>query len=145
MVQKNKKMFKIPSSKIKLKTQKIFKQKNINKNNFIKPHSFIVKVNENVTINRDQLLLLNQIITKIIKKRGVINFDNILLNPFTKKSVGIRMGKGKGAIYGWCCCLKRGSTLLEINSFKNNLLNNKMQKKIACILPCSVYKINCHI
>jgi large subunit ribosomal protein L16 len=138
-------MLKVTSTKIKFKTKKILKIKGINKNSFINPYSFILKVTENVTITRNQILTLNQILEKIIKKRGKINFDHISFNPYTKKSVGTRMGKGKGPLFGWLCCLKRGSTLIEIESFDKTLFEKKTRKKLISMLSCSIYKITCQI
>jgi len=138
-------MLKITTTKIKLKTKKNLKTKGINKNSFMNPYSFVLKVTENVTIDRSQVLMLNQILVKIVKKRGKINFDHIIFNPYTKKSIGTRMGKGKGALFGWLCCLKRGSTLVEMESFDKGLFNEKTRKKLISMLPCSVYKISCQI
>jgi ribosomal protein L16/L10AE len=138
-------MLKIPTTKIRFKTKKNLKKKNINKNSFINPYSFVLKITENVTVRRDQILMLNQILGKIIKKRGKISFNHISFNPYTKKSIGIRMGKGKGTLFGWLCCLKRGSTLVEIESFNKSLLNEKIHKKLASVLPCSIYKIACQV
>jgi large subunit ribosomal protein L16 len=138
-------MLKIPSTKIKLKTKKNLKKKSINKNSFINPYSFVLKVTENVTFNRNQVLMLNQVLGVIVKKRGKINFDHVSFNPYTKKSIGTRMGKGKGTLFGWLCCLKRGSTLVKIESFNKSLFNEKMRKKLTSVLPCSIYKISCQI
>jgi ribosomal protein L16/L10AE len=94
-------MLKIPNiKKYKFRAQKIFKQKNINKNNFMYPYSYILKLKESVLINRNQILTLNQFLSKIIKKRGKIKFNNISFNSYTKKPIGIRMGKGKGGSAG---------------------------------------------
>lgn len=138
-------MIKIPTIKIKSKMQRSFIKKNIAQGGFINPCSFILKVTENVVIKRPQILMLNQLVTKTIKKRGKINFDNVSFIPYTKKSIGIRMGKGKGGTAGWSCCLKRGTTLIKVESSYNRLLNRKLLKKFSAIMPCSTLKITCNI
>jgi ribosomal protein L16/L10AE len=86
--------------KCNFNTKKLFKQKNIHKNNFMYPYLFILKIKESFRVNRDQIILLNKFISKIIKKQYTVKFNNISFNSYTKKSIGSRMGKGKGNLFG---------------------------------------------
>jgi len=72
-------------------------------------------------------------IRKIIKRKmSKKTKEKLILNvfpdlPVTKKSSGLRMGKGKGHIEYWCVPVIKGRILFEItennsSSFYNNLL-----------------------
>jgi ribosomal protein L16/L10AE len=132
-------------AKQKFKISKVFKRKTLAKNPFFSPYFFIIQVKENICINRNQILSLNHFLSKLTRKRCNILFKNISFIPFTKKPVGIRMGKGKGGSAGWCSVLKKGSVLVQIETVQKNIFNKNFQKKLLCIMPCSIYQINCKI
>ena len=49
-------------------------------------------------------------------KRGRKVFINIFPHmPLTKKSIGTRMGKGKGAVEAWVAVVKEGKILFEVS------------------------------
>jgi ribosomal protein L16/L10AE len=130
-------------NKQKFKTSKLFKQKTLAKNTFLSPYSLVIGLKESVCINRNQVLILNQFLSKLTRKRCNILFKNIFFIPFTKKSIGTRMGKGKGAFFGWCFTLKKGSILVEMEFTQKNLFNKKFKKKLKAILPCQIYQTKC--
>ena len=55
--------------------------------------------------------------------------------PVTKKSTGLRMGKGKGSIFEWTSILYDGRILFELprslNEIKVKNIINKLDKKIS--------------
>lgn len=56
---------------------------------------------------------------KVIRK-GLNKFGNLWVIPFpdmpvTKKSLGVRMGKGKGNVSYWVCRLIEGDIIFEVN------------------------------
>ena len=61
-----------------------------------------------------QLVTLRQSIKKIIKKKGKLKIHVFPSTPITKKTIGIRMGKGKGNVDHWAFKLKVGAILCEI-------------------------------
>ena len=61
-----------------------------------------------------QLVTLRQSIKKIIKKKGKLKINIFPSTPITKKTIGIRMGKGKGNVDHWAFKLKVGVILCEI-------------------------------
>lgn len=61
-----------------------------------------------------QLVTLKQSIKKIIKKRGKLQINAFSSIPVTKKTIGVRMGKGKGNVDHWVFKLKVGFILCEI-------------------------------
>ena len=58
----------------------------------------------------------NQIMNKILKKRGFIKINIFPQTPISKKPLEIRMGKGKGNVHHWSCKIKAGTTLCEIQT-----------------------------
>ena len=49
-----------------------------------------------------------------MKKQGKIFFRVFTRHSVTKKSVGVRMGTGKGNHSTWICPIKRGQIICEI-------------------------------
>jgi large subunit ribosomal protein L16 len=131
-------MFEVPNTrKHRIKCKKLFKPSGLKRNSFISPSSVLLKVEENTVLTREQLLRLNQLINKTIKRRGKIRFPIATLIPRTEKSVGVRMGKGKGSVAEWVVPLKRGSILFEIEGLRNEL-NKAFLKELHYRLPCSI-------
>jgi len=129
----------------KFKTKKFFKQKTINKNSFLYPYLYIFKIKENFLIDRNKIVILNEFISKIIKKFGQIKINSIFLTGYTKKNIGIRMGKGKADISGYNYSVKKGFSLIEIESSNKNLFNKINFKKISILIPCFIYIVVCSI
>ena len=131
-------MFEVPNiRKHRTKCKKLLRSKGLKKNSFISPNSILLKVEENTVLSREQLLRLNQLINKVIKRRGKIKFPSATLIPRTEKSVGVRMGKGKGSVSEWVVSLKRGSVLFEIEGLRNEL-NKSFLKELHHRLPCAI-------
>ena len=138
-------MFEVPNiRKHRIKSKKLFKGKRFKKNSFISPNTVLLKVEENTMLTRDQLLKLNQLINKTIKRRGKVKFPNATLLPRTEKSVGVRMGKGKGSVADWIVSLKRGSVLFEIEGLRSELTASFL-KELHYRLPCSIRLISSHL
>jgi large subunit ribosomal protein L16 len=138
-------MFEVPNiRKHRIKSKKFLRAKGLKKNSFVSPNIVLLKVEENTTLTRDQLLRLNQLINKTIKRRGKVRFPNATLLPRTEKSVGVRMGKGKGTVADWIVSLKRGSILFEIEGLRSEL-NASFRKELHHRLPCSIRLISSHL
>jgi large subunit ribosomal protein L16 len=138
-------MFEVPNTrKYRTKCKKLLKPKGLKGNSFISPNSILLKVEENTVLTREQLLRLNQMINKTIKRRGKIRFPTATLVPRTEKSVGVRMGKGKGSVSEWVVSLKRGAVLFEIEGLRNDL-NGAFIKELHYRLPCSIRLISSNL
>jgi large subunit ribosomal protein L16 len=76
-----------------------------------------------------QIEAVRKVITKNIKKKykSRLKFSIFPHLPITKKSSGIRMGKGKGNVEYWCFLIKKGKILFELN--KKQV---PMQKAFSC-------------
>ena len=78
-------MFEVPNiRKHRIKSKKLLRAKGLKKNSFVSPNIVLLKVEENITLTRDQLLRLNQLINKTIKRRGKVRFPNATLFPVPK-------------------------------------------------------------
>lgn len=53
-------------------------------------------------------------LTRYIKRAGKVWIRIFPDNPYTKKALGVRMGKGKGNPENWFCKIKPGRILFEI-------------------------------
>jgi len=52
--------------------------------------------------------------TRYMKRGGKVWINIFPHMPLTKKSIGTRMGKGKGAVEAWVAVVKEGKVLFEI-------------------------------
>lgn len=76
---------------------------------------------ESSYISYNQLISINKILVILIKKfKGKFWFKIFPIIPVTKKSVGMRMGKGSGKISYWTCKVKKNTILLEIDGVPKN-------------------------
>jgi large subunit ribosomal protein L16 len=73
-----------------------------------------LKTLSSARLTSKQLVTLRQSIKKIIKKKGKLKINIFPSTPITKKTIGIRMGKGKGNVDHWAFKLKVGVVLCEI-------------------------------
>ena len=66
-------------------------------------------------ITANQIEAARVAMTRYMKRGGKV-FINIFPHmPLTKKSIGTRMGKGKGAVEAWVAVVKEGKILFEIS------------------------------
>jgi len=138
-------MFEVVNTrKYRTKCKKLLKPKGLKRNSFISPNSVLLKVKENTILTREQFLRLNQLINKTIKRRGKVRFPTVALIPRTEKSVGVRMGKGKGSVAEWVVSLKRGSILFEIEGLRSEL-NKSFLKELHYRLSCSLCLISSNL
>jgi large subunit ribosomal protein L16 len=88
-------------------------------------------------LTASQIESVRKIISKNLKKKNKVKLKFVIFPdlPVTKKSAGIRMGKGKGNIEYWCFLLKRGRIVFELN--RNQI---PIQKIFSCFLN-SLYKL----
>jgi large subunit ribosomal protein L16 len=76
---------------------------------------------ESSFISYKQLISINKILIILIKSfKGKFWFRISPIIPITKKSVGMRMGKGSGKVSYWTCKVKKNTILLEIDGVPKN-------------------------
>lgn len=83
-------------------------------------------------VTKRQIETLRRSLTRILKKKNKIWIRARLNYPVTAKPLGIRMGKGKGAIAQKIKRIKPGLFLVETSRYKKNQLNafKKAVKKL---------------
>ena len=70
---------------------------------------------EGAWITSNQIEAARVAMTRYMKRGGKV-FINIFPHmPLTKKSIGTRMGKGKGAVEAWVAVVKEGKILFEVS------------------------------
>jgi len=67
-------------------------------------------------ITDKQIVAITAVINKAIKKIGFLKLNVFPYHPVTKKSLGIRMGKGKGSINHYVYNMSIGTTICWIKS-----------------------------
>jgi large subunit ribosomal protein L16 len=75
-----------------------------------------LKILSSGLMSSEQLQAVRQVINKIIKKIGKIQFFAFPTGTVSEKSIGSRMGKGKGGKNIWVCKLQPGFIFCTINT-----------------------------
>ncbi|MBQ7105248.1 MAG: 50S ribosomal protein L16 [Bacilli bacterium] len=65
-------------------------------------------------ITANQIEAARVAMTRYMKRGGKVWINIFPHMPLTKKSIGTRMGKGKGAVEAWVAVVKEGKILFEI-------------------------------
>ena len=69
---------------------------------------------EGAWITANQIEAARIAMTRYMKRGGKVWINIFPHMPLTKKSIGTRMGKGKGAVEAWVAVVKEGKILFEI-------------------------------
>src|ERR1700688_1002637 len=81
--------------------------------------SFGLKAMEPERVTARQIEAARRAITRQMKRAGrvwIMGFPHV---PGSKKPIEVRMGKGKGAPEFWCCRIKPGRIMFEIDGVPN--------------------------
>ena len=114
--------------KLKLKTL------SVRVDNFICGGSLVIRSKENGRITNAQLEAVRRVIVKKTNKKVKVVISIVPKKTVTKKPIGIRMGKGKGAIVNTVFDVKKGNFLFEIIGSVTTELKNIL-KKASLKLP----------
>jgi large subunit ribosomal protein L16 len=81
-----------------------------------------LKILDSFKITAKHIETVKKILIRIVKRKfkfkTKVNFNIFPNLPVTKKSSGIRMGKGKGNVDYWCFLAKKGRILFEFDNKK---------------------------
>ena len=66
-------------------------------------------------ITANQIEAARVAMTRYMKRGGKVYINIFPHMPLTKKSIGTRMGKGKGAVEAWVAVVKAGKILFEVS------------------------------
>ena len=81
---------------------------------FLKKNTYILKSIDSGRILYSQLKSALQVVKKLLKRKGFINFSIFCNRTITKKPIEIRMGKGKGALFTSITRIFPGMVLIRI-------------------------------
>jgi len=77
---------------------------------------YCIQAKKPFILHSNQLLVLQKCINRCIRKKYKSKLITLISPnlPLTKKSSGVRMGKGVGGINSWCFIISRGRVLFSI-------------------------------
>lgn len=77
---------------------------------------YCIQAKKSFILYSNQLLVLQKCINRCIRKKYKSKLITLVSPnlPLTKKSSGVRMGKGSGGINAWCFIILRGRVLFTI-------------------------------
>lgn len=99
--------------------------------------SFTLISTESCYVTNNHLSVAIKLIKKKLVRKGILRLHVFPDKPFTSKSIGARMGKGKGAISIWKAKVSPGSVIFSISGVSETIVVdafNSISKKF----PCSV-------
>lgn len=79
--------------------------------------------------------LLNKIMQLKKKSSKRLLCSLIIRSPITFKSLGSRMGRGKGTVNAWICYIKKGRVLFQVQGFRRLKLVILAFRKLSYKLP----------
>lgn len=81
---------------------------------FLMSGVFGLKSLENGRLNYKQIEAGRKTIRRTVSKQAFISIRPFTSVSFTKKGLGLRMGKGKGAHHIWVCPILKGQIIYEV-------------------------------
>ena len=106
-----------------------------------KGYIYAIRANQSGFLSLSQIQTCYKTLTKSIKIAGrrkrknkiklFVNIDK----PLTAKSLGVRMGKGKGNIKYWGCAVRKGQLLLQVKKRVRKRAVTKGLNQTAIRLP----------
>jgi ribosomal protein L16 len=116
-----------------------------NSSQFLLKNKYALIAAEEGRVTKSELYAFELAIKRIIKNnKGEKNKAYLRIHPhlnLTKKSLGVRMGKGKGSIYTQFTRVRPGAILIEwANQYENpfniwSILNSKISIKTHLVSP----------
>ena len=84
-------------------------------NNQLSFGSFALKSLGFARLTAKQIEAARRAITRKVKRKGKLWINVFPHIPVTSKPTEVRMGKGKGSLSYWCCPLKPGTLIFELD------------------------------
>lgn len=80
-------------------------------------------------------------INRTFKREGKTFIRIFPDKPITSRPVGVRMGKGKGAVEGWVCVVKPGRIMFEVSQVSEELAMAALRKaSMKLPIRCKIVK-----
>ena len=96
--------------------------------------SFGIKTLEAKWLDSRQIEAARVAITRAMKRRGKVWLRVFPDKPFTKKSLEVRQGTGKGAVESWVAVIRPANIILEVEGITESQAREAM-RLVACKLP----------
>lgn len=96
-------------------------------NNNLSFGSFALKSLGFGRLTSKQIEAARRAITRKIKRKGKVWIKVFPHIPVTSKPTEVRMGKGKGSLAYWCCPLKPGTLLFELDGVSLDLAKEALK------------------
>jgi len=90
-------------------------------NNQLSFGSFALKSLGFARLTAKQIEAARRAITRKVKRKGKLWINVFPHIPVTSKPTEVRMGKGKGSLSYWCCPLKPGTLIFELDGVSQDL------------------------
>ena len=78
-------------------------------------------IEKNPHLTAKQIEAARRAITRKVKRKGKLWINVFPHIPVTSKPTEVRMGKGKGSLSYWCCPLKPGTLIFELDGVSQDL------------------------
>ena len=103
--------------------------------NFVSNGEFGLQATEPCWITSNQIEAARIAMTRYIKRGGKVWIKIFPEKPVTHKPMGVRMGKGKGALEYWVAVVKPGRVLFEISGVPEDVAKEAL-RLATHKLPC---------
>lgn len=105
------------------------------KSNMLNFGNLGIKSIESGFLSKKHIEAARKILTKKVNRKLKFWVKITFNHPITSKSLGSRMGKGKGKISSWVAKIKAGTIIFEISSYNDKILH-KALRLVQYKLPC---------
>lgn len=89
---------------------------------------------ESAWMTTKQIESLRSTLSRHLKKKGKLFLRVFADKPYSKKPAETRMGKGKGAVEGWVCVVKRERILVELDGIEDDVAKAILHSA-SCKMP----------
>ena len=103
--------------------------------NFVSNGEYGIQALEPAWITSNQIEAARVAMTRYIKRGGKVWIKIFPEKPVTHKPMGVRMGKGKGALEYWVAVVKPGRVLFEISGVPEDVAREAL-RLATHKLPC---------
>ena len=86
-----------------------------------------IQAREGAWITANQIESARIAMTRYMKRGGKVWINIFPHMPRTKKPIGVRQGKGKGAVDGWVAVVKEGKIMFEISGVSEEVAREALR------------------
>ncbi len=90
--------------------------------------SYGIKATEGKRIMSNQIEAARKALSRAVGKTGKVWIRIFPDMPLTKKPAEVKLGKGKGDLFGYCCPVKPGRVLFEVDGVTEAVAREALRK-----------------